>query len=268
MALRVSVGRYYPVASPVHRLDPRTKVAAALLFMVSCFLADGAPTLALAAAAVATVAILARIPVGRLLGSLRPLAVFLVVSSVISLVLTRTGSPVLAAGPLVIYSDGVTAAIVYAVRFFLLLAAGDVLMLTTRPTELTDGIERLLRPLERLGVPVAQAMVTLSIALRFVPTLSREAEDVLSAQTARGADLEDRGALSYALVCIPLVVPLFASALRHAEALGRAMEARCYTGDAGRTHYRELRLSPVRDGAFIAAALAYLVALIALRILL
>ena len=163
MALRVSVGRYYPVASPIHRLDPRAKIGATLLFMVSCLLADDAPTLALAAAAVAAVAVLARIPLGRLLRSLRPLAVFLVVSSVISLVLTWTGSPVLAAGPLVIYSDGVTAALVYAVRFFLLLAAGDVLMLTTRPTELTDGIERLLRPLEHLGVPVAQATVTLSI---------------------------------------------------------------------------------------------------------
>ena len=114
-----------------------------------------------------------------------------------------------------------------------------------------------------MGVPVRQGTLVLSIALRFVPTLSQEAEHIVAAQTARGADLENKGALAYARACVPLIVPLFASALRHAENLGRAMAARCYTG-CERTHYHVMRLVARRDAPVIAALALYLAALIAL----
>ena len=125
--------------------------------------------------------------------------------------------------------------------------------------------EKLLAPLERAGVPVRQGTLVLSIALRFVPTLSQEAENIVAAQTARGADLENKGALAYARACVPLIVPLFASALRHADNLGRAMDARCYTGGT-RTHYHVMRLDPRRDGAACLALALYLAALVALRL--
>ena len=264
MALRVSIGQYYSVDSPIHRLDPRAKLVATVVFMVSCFFVSNLPTLVLAAASVGACIAAARVPAGRLLAQIRPIALFLVITSVINLFFVQTGEPVLTVGALRIYSGGVEAALLYTFRFFLLLLAGSLLMLTTQPVALTDAAEKLLGPLERIGVPVSQVTLVLSIALRFVPTLSQETKNVIAAQTARGADLEGKSALAYARACVPLLVPMFASTLRHAENLGRAMEARCYTGGAGRTHYHELRWLPRRDLPFVLGVATYLVALITL----
>ncbi len=154
------------------------------------------------------------------------------ITSVVNLFFVQTGGIALAMGPLRIHWGGVEAAVLYTVRFFLLLVAGSLLTLTTTPVALADAAERLLSPLERLGVPVGQGALVLSIALRFVPTLlsialrfvptlSQEAEHIVAAQTARGADLENKGALAYARACVPLIVPLFASALRHADTPSR-----------------------------------------------
>lgn len=265
MALRASIGQYYSVDSPIHRLDPRVKLVAALAFMVSCFFADSAATLLLAGASVFGAVALARVPVRRLLAQIRPIALFLVITSVINLFLVQTGPVALQLGPVAIHAGGVSAAVLYTVRFFLLLMGGSLLTLTTTPVALADAAEKLLAPLERLGVPVRQGTLVLSIALRFVPTLSQEAENVVAAQTARGADLENKGALAYARACVPLIVPLFASALRHAENLGRAMDARCYTGGA-RTHYHVMKIDLRRDGVACAALALYVIALALLRL--
>ena len=265
MALRASIGQYYSVDSPIHRLDPRVKLVAALAFMVSCFFVDSAATLLLAGASVFDAVALARVPVRRLLAQIRPIALFLVITSVINLFLVQTGPVALQLGPVAIHADGVSAAVLYTVRFFLLLMGGSLLTLTTTPVALADAAEKLLAPLERLGVPVRQGTLVLSIALRFVPTLSQEAENVVAAQTARGADLENKGALAYARACVPLIVPLFASALRHAENLGRAMDARCYTGGA-RTHYHVMKIDLRRDGVACAALALYVIALALLRL--
>ena len=139
-------------------------------------------------------------------------------------------------------------------------------MLTTAPSALAAGLEDLLSPLERLGVPVGRAALVVSIALRFVPALARDAEAVVSAQTARGADFEGKGPLAYARACIPLAVPLFASALRRADALGRAIDARGYTGTGPRTRFRELRFHARRDGTAALLVAAYLVAFAALSL--
>ena len=177
----------------------------------------------------------------------------------------QTGPVALRLGPVAIHADGVSAAVLYTVRFFLLLMGGSLLTLTTTPVALADAAEKLLAPLERLGVPVRQGTLVLSIALRFVPTLSQEAENIVAAQTARGADLENKGALAYARACVPLIVPLFANALRHAENLGRAMDARCYTGGA-RTHYHVMRIDLRRDGVACAALALYVTVLALLRL--
>lgn len=267
MALRASIGQYHPADSPMHRLDARVKLVAAIAYMVSCMFVSDLATLAWAAAAIAAAVALSRVPLRRLLVQIRPIAVFLVVTSVINLFLVRTGDLVAQIGPLSIFAGGIAAAVLYTVRFFLLLLAGSLLMLTTQPIALTDAAEKLLGPLERLGVPVAQMALVLSIALRFVPTLSQEARAIVAAQTARGADLENKGALGYARACVPLLVPLFASALRHAENLGRAMEARCYTGDSNRTHYHVMRLRSRRDAPFMVLFGLYLVVLAALNLI-
>ena len=264
MALRASIGQYYSADSPIHRLDPRVKLVMTVVFMVSCLFVRNAPTLLAAAAAVGLAIACSHVPVRRMLAQIRPIALFLVVTSVINLFFVKTGALVVAVGPMQIHADGISAAALYTLRFFLLLLAGSLLTLTTTPTALTDAADQLLGPMERLGVPVRQATLILSIALRFVPTLAQEADNIVAAQTARGADLEGKGAIAYARACVPLIVPLFASALRHADNLGRAMDARCYTGGPGRTHYRVMRFEAARDLPAILALVLYLAVLIVL----
>lgn len=264
MALRVSIGQYYTANSPLHRVDPRAKLVATIAFMVSCLMVQSPATLAVALIAVGAAAAASRVPAGRLLAQVRPLAIFLAVTSLINLLFIQTGNIVATLGPIALHAGGVEAAVLYTVRFFLLLVAGSLLMLTTTPVGLTDALAWLLGPLERLGVSAGETALIISIALGLVPALSQEARDIVAAQTARGADLEGKGPIAYARACAPLLVPLFTSALRHAENLGRAMEARCYTGPAGCTHYHELRFVVRRDAPFALLAAAYLVTLVAL----
>lgn len=264
MAVRVSIGRYYSVDSPIHRLDPRLKIIAAVAYMVSCLVVSNVPTLVLAALMAVAVTACARVPLGRLLEQIRPVTYFLLITSLFNLFFVHTGVVLIAAGPVVITTDSVSAAVFYTLRFLLLLLMGSLIMLTTQPMALTDAVEKLFSPLERLGVPVSQTTLILSIALRFVPVLSQDAQNIVVAQTARGARLEGKGALAYARACLPLMVPLFASAVRHADNLGRAMDARCYTGGAGRTHYHVMRFTR-RDAVAAAILVLYLVALVALR---
>lgn len=265
MALRASIGQYYSANSAIHRLDPRAKLVATVAFMVSCFCA-----------------LLGRTRHG---GSCRglmrrsgkraggPAAIpnqahcaFPLYHIVYQPVFVQTGQELVGFGPIRIFSGGVEAAILYTVRFFCCLSQDLCLCSPPRPRRLPMA-RQTTRPLECLGVPVSQGALVLSIALRFVPTLAQEADNIVAAQTARGADLENKGALAYARACVPLVVPLFASALRHADNLGRALDARCYTGGASRTHYHEMRFSPRADGPFAAACLAYLAALCAINLL-
>ncbi len=264
MAVRISIGRYYSVDSPIHRLDSRLKIIAAVVYMVSCLVVSNVPTLLLAALMVAVVTACAHVPLGRLLEQMRPVAYVLLITSLCNLFFMHAGAVLIAAGPIIITTDGVSAAVFYTLRFLLLLLMGSLLMLTTQPIALTDAAEKLFSPLERLGVPVSQATLILSIALRFVPVLNQDAQNIVVAQTARGAHLEGKGALAYVRACLPLMVPLFASAVRHADNLGRAMDARCYTGGAGRTHYHIMRFAR-RDAVAAAILAGYLVALIVLR---
>lgn len=267
MAIRASIGQYFTGDSPIHRLDARVKICAALALMAGTVLAEDAPALVLSALVVCCAVAISRVPAARFFRQTRAFAAFFIVTALASLVLTQTGRPVASVGVLEIRTGGIAAAGLYTVRFLLLLLSGELLMAVTPPTQLTDGLEALMRPLERLGAPTGQIALTLSIALRFVPTLSSEAESIVSSQAARGADIEGRWGPAYARACLPLIVPLFASAIRHADALGRAMDARCYTPGPGRTHLHAMHLDARRDGPFIAAAGFYLAAALILKIL-
>ncbi len=156
MALRASIGQYYSADSPVHRLDPRVKLLGTVVFMVSCFFVSSLPTLLLAALAVGGAVACSHVPARRLLSQIRPIALFLVVTSLINLFFVQSGEVALSMGPLHIHWSGVHAAVLYTARFFLLLLAGSLLTLTTTPVALTDAAEYLLAPLERVGVPVRQ----------------------------------------------------------------------------------------------------------------
>ena len=257
MAVRISIGRYYSADSPIHRLDPRLKLIAAIIYMASCLFVSNVPTLLLAGALIVLAMALARVPLGRVLSQIKPAMYFLVITSLFNLFFVHTGTVLAAIGPFSFTTGGVSSAVFYTLRFLLLLLMGSLLMLTTQPMAITDAVERLFSPLERLGVPVSQATLILSIAL-----LSQDAQNIVVAQTARGAQLEGKGALSYARACVPLLVPLFASAVRHADNLGRAMDARCYTGGQERTHYHVMRFAR-RDAVAAAVLTLYLVALAA-----
>ncbi len=267
MSARVSIGRYYSAASPIHALDPRTKIVIAIAFMLSCLAVSDAMGLALAGGFALIAIVLARVPVASVLAQLRPVAFFLVVTSLFNLFFVHTGNELLALGAVRIATGGVEAAVLYTLRFLFLLLMGSLLMLTTQPMALTDAAERLLAPLSRLGLPISEGMLVLSIALRFVPTLGEDARAIANAQIARGAKLEGGRFRDRISAFIPLAVPLFSSAVRHADRLACAMEARCYTGDARRSRYREMRLVARRDGPFIAHVIIYLAALVILRLM-
>lgn len=260
MALRPSVGAYWPAGSPLHRTDPRAKVAACLIYMASCLAIGDLATAALAMAALGAAARASHAPVRRLLSQLRPLVVFMATTVLVNLLLTRTGPVLLEVGPVGIRAGGVRSALVYSCRMLLMVGAGALLTLTTPPAHIVAALESLLTPLARLGLPAQGIAPVLSIALRFVSILADEAHAIASAQTARGADLDGTGPIRRAQSLVPLVVPVFSSALRRADRLGRAMDARCFTGGT-RGSYRIFRLEAKKDAPLIAGTCVYLLAL-------
>jgi len=239
--MRFALGQYVPGDSFVHRLDPRTKmglVAAfvAMLLAVQSWWGYGAAT-AMAGLGVAA----SRVSLARLVRGLRPLWWFVVLSVVFHAFWTE-GHALVRWGPLAVTREGLQQAAMMALRLVLLVAGASLLTLTTSPLDLTEGLERLLAPGRRLGLPAHELAMTMTIALRFVPTLLEEADRIMKAQMARGAAFDRGGPLRRATALLPLLVPLFVSALRRADELAVAMEARCYRGGQGRTRLRQLRM--------------------------
>jgi energy-coupling factor transport system permease protein len=237
------LGQYIPVDSVVHRLDPRTKILATVLLLGILFGVGTFAGLALLTAFLGIVAFTARIGPGYLLRAIRPLFWLLVFAVVLQVFFGEPGGhPVARWGPILITRENVTQAAFYGWRLILLVLSTTLMTLVTSPVEFTDGLERLLRPLQRVGVPAHDLAMMMTIALRFIPTLLEEAEKIMKAQMARGAEFQ-RGSLpARARALIPLLVPLFISAFRRADALAVAMEARCYRGGEHRTRMHALEL--------------------------
>lgn len=239
----VPLGLYLQRASPLHRLDPRTKILSATLVMIVLFLIPGFTGFGLATASVLALYLLGQIPLGYALRSLRPVVILVVLTGVLN-TFFAAGDPtpeLFRLGPLVATQGGLRTAAFVSLRLILLVAVASLLTYTTSPVELTDGLERLLRPLRRLGVPAHELAMMTTIALRFIPTLLEETERILKAQMARGAEFERGSVLARARAFVPVLVPLMISAFRRSEELALAMEARCYRGGEGRTRMKELR---------------------------
>ncbi len=271
MAFKVTIGQYYQVDSLIHRLDPRVKLVIVILFAISAFFSYGVATNVVMGLAILICTKLARIPLKMLINSIAPIAVFLVFTAIANLFLVHMGNTVFEAGIIRITDQGIQSAIFLSIRFVWLMMAGSLLSLTTSPVELTDGAERLTAPLARFGFPSHELAMILSIALRFVPTLTTEAQHVIRAQTARGASLSDGSFIKRLKNFVPILIPLFASAIRHATNLATAMEARCYTGGEGRTHFHELavtKLDYVAIGCFMGYIIIFAVARLMLPTLL
>ena len=236
----ITLGQYYPADSALHRLDPRTKLMGTLVFLVSLFVAKGAAGYALATVVLAAVIRLSRVPLKFIVSGLKAIVILLLVSVSFNIFLTD-GTPIFTLGPLKATWEGLNLALFMGIRLIYLVIGSSILTLTTTPNQLTAGLEKGLGFLKKLGIPVHEIAMMMSIALRFIPILTEETDKIMKAQMARGADFESGNIIKKAKAMIPLLVPLFISAFRRAGDLAMAMEARCYHGGDGRTRLHPLR---------------------------
>jgi energy-coupling factor transport system permease protein len=235
------LGQFYPAESPVHRLDPRAKIVTVAVLVAGLFLVGSMAGFLVIGAAVAAVLVVSRVPVATFLRSLRPIMIILLITSLFQVFFNRQGDLLFGWGWLQVYTGGVELAAFLALRLTLLISVTSLLTATTSPLALSDGLEDLLSPLSRLRFPAHEVAMMMSIALRFIPTLSSEAEKVMKAQAARGAEFSEGGLLRRARGLVPVLVPLTVGAFKRADELAEAMESRGYRGGEGRTRYRELR---------------------------
>ncbi len=236
MRVPVSFGQYVPVESPVHSLDAKTKMGLVAAFTAAVFLVDGFWGLAAMALCVALVLGISRVPARIALRGIKALVILLAFTLIAHAVRWNPATVALVRlGPLAIDGQGLLTGIFFVLRVVLLVVGTSLLTLTTTPVQLTDGLERVMRPLEVVHFPAGEVAMMLTIALRFIPTTAQEAEKILIAQTARGARFDEGGPVKRARAFIPVMVPLFVNLFRRAEDLAVAMESRCYRGGAGRT---------------------------------
>ena len=242
MLNNVTLGQYYPTNSTVHRMDPRMMIVLLVLFIVAVFMAKTLLAFIPVVAFVFIAAKLSKLPPMLLIKGLKPLRIILIITFVMNLFFLQGETVLLDLGFLTIRKEPLFTACLYAARLILLVMGSSILTLTTAPVTLTDGLERLLSPLRVIRFPAHEMAMMMTIALRFIPTLLEEADKIMKAQTARGADFESGNLTARAKAMIPLLVPLFVSAFRRAGDLAMAMEARCYHGGEGRTRLHVLKM--------------------------
>lgn len=254
----ITIGQYLPRESAVHHLDPRTKIASATALTVVIFVINDFTGSALFGVFMVALFLVAQIPLGYVGRGLRPVLFLLLLTFVLNLFFSgiREGTPLIRLGPVVLTMEALARAFFIALRLVLLVVTTSLFTFTTSPMALTDGMERLLRPFRRIGVPGHELAMMMSIALRFIPTLLEETERIMKAQMARGAEFQRGNLLRRARALLPILVPLFLSAFRRADELALAMEARAYRGGEGRTRMKELRFAPRDVVATVATVLA------------
>ena len=261
----ITIGQYYPADSILHRLDPRVKFIGTLIFLVSLFVSNKWEGYVLATAFLGAMILISKVPFGFMVKGLKPIFMILLITVAFNLFLTP-GNILVQFWIFKITDAGCLQAGKMAIRLIYLIIGSSVMTLTTTPNQLTDGLEKLMRPLAKIKVPVHEIAMMMSIALRFIPILMEETDTIMKAQIARGADFESGNLIKKAKALIPLLVPLFISAFRRANDLAMAMEARCYHGGEGRTQMKPLRYAS-RDLAAYGIMLLYLAGSIVIRIL-
>ena len=238
----ITLGQYYAVDSPIHRLDPRIKIVLAILYIVIVFLSSNVVSMGLILLSALALILVSRIPVKIVLKSVKMLVFIIAFTAIINIFWYNEGTILLDLGFAKIYLEGIINAIRLVVRIFVLIIGSSILLTyTTTPISLTDGIERLLSPLKKIGLPVHDFAMIMTIALRFIPILVEETEKIMNAQKSRGADFTSGGIIKRAKALIPILIPLFSSSIRHALDLATAMECRCYKGGEGRTRMKILK---------------------------
>lgn len=264
----ITLGQFFPGYSVIHKLDPRTKIILAVLFIVTVFLAKNPITLAFLAVITLCIVFMSRISSKVIFKSIKPLVFILAFTAILNLFLTQGESdPLVSFWVIKIYEEGIVRAAFMFVRVIIFILSSTVLLTyTTSPISLTDGIESLLSPLKKIKVPVHSFAMMMSIALRFIPILVEETEKIMNAQKSRGADFSSGGLIKRAKALIPILIPLLASAFNRADELATAMECRCYRGDKNRTKLVKLEYK-ARDFVWMLAFALILTGTILLRTL-
>lgn len=240
----ITLGQYFPGNSVIHRLDPRSKILLTLIFIIQLFVVKGFIGFAISALPLAVVIWLSKVPIGFILRGMKPIFFILVFTFVLNMFM-YPGDIIFKLGFLTITKQGFFMALFMGIRLTLLIIGSSLLTFTTTPIKLTDGIEKLLHPMRKFGLPTHEIAMMMSIALRFIPTLIEETDKIMKAQQARGADFESGNIIQRGKALIPILVPLFVSAFQIALDLSMAMEARCYQGGMGRTSLHEMRYKKI-----------------------
>ena len=262
----VAFGQYYPVESPVHRLDPRVKLLSVVLYIVGIFFIQKFIGFAVVALFLLVAIACSRVPLMKVLRSVRAVLFLVLFTAIISVLFYSGGGeePLWAWGIIKIYKGGLLSAARMALRLVFLVLGPSLLTLTTTPVELTDGLESLLKPLALIKLPVHELAIIMSIALRLIPTLMEETDKIISAQKARCAEFESGNIFKRAKAMLPVLIPLFVSSFRRADDLADAMDSRCYRGAKGRTRMKVLKMR-VGDWLSLLFMAALLTAMLFLR---
>lgn len=260
----ITLGQYFPGDTAIHRLDPRTKILAMIAYIIITFCVESFWGYVALAIFVTGCVIMSKIPPSFVVKGLKPIITFIIITGLFNLFLTN-GEVVWQLGFLKITKEGIRFAVFMVLRLIFLIFGTSLLTLTTSPISLTDGMEHLLRPFAKIGLPAHELSMMMSIALRFIPTLMEETDKIMKAQAARGADFESGSLLQRAKAMIPILVPLFISSFRRADELATAMECRCYRGGEGRTSLKELKLEAV-DAIAAVTVVGLVAAIIVLNI--
>ncbi|MBR3811916.1 MAG: energy-coupling factor transporter transmembrane protein EcfT [Agathobacter sp.] len=257
----ITIGQYYPADSPLHKMDPRVKLFATVIYVIALFCFKGIVGLALISAFLCAVIKISKVPFKFMTKGLKAIVVLVIITSLFNLLATPGDIVFWKWGSLQVTDQGILNAFMMTIRLIYLILGTSLMTLTTTPNQLTNGLEKALSPLNKIHVPVHSIAMMMSIALRFIPILIEETDKIMKAQMARGADFENGNIAQKAKAMVPLLVPLFVSAFRRAEDLAMAMEARCYNGGEGRTKMKPLKYQK-RDYIGYAIVIVFLVLII------
>ena len=246
----ITLGQFFPGDTVVHRLDPRTKLLLTIIYIAALFTAKSFVSYALMLCTLATIILLSRIKLKVILKSLKPM-LFIIAFAVLLNLLYSEGEPLVEFWVFKITVEGIVRATFMMLRISMLITGTFLLTYTTSPIALTDGLELLLNPLKKIRLPIHELAMMMSMALRFIPSLIEEADKIMSAQKARGASFDTGSLAERARALLPLLVPLFVSAIRRADELADAMDCRCYTGGEGRTRMKQLHMQRVDTMALV-----------------
>lgn len=239
--MNIIIGRYIPGNSPLHKMDPRAKLLLIFFYVFIVFIANSVLTYALLGIYTLAIVILTKVPLRYILSGLKPILWVILFTFILHIFLTKEGDLLVDFGWLKIYEGGLKQGIFISLRLLYLIIMTTILTLTSTPIEITDGMESLLAPFKKIGLPTHELALMMSISLRFIPTLMQETEKIMKAQAARGVEFTSGPIKDRMKAVVPLLIPLFISSFKRAEELAIAMEARGYRGGEGRTKLRLLQ---------------------------